>query len=290
MDDTGHAKASEDHSSADAPAPVNRPHFSISSILGLDPPRHPRLGHLPVLHSRGRDQHHRRAEEGWHQRSNGEHNLHRRHHTNDDVIDKEESLDDQHENLILHNSSDVEDRQCNYQRNGDQGEMDEDDSHDQYNRNIDHDGLMDDELLDEDELEEDDLDLDDEDAMLMRDHDPNASGFAADSASLSAFVRPTPLRVGDTSIASSAREGNNLSSLLNGETSTLPHQLTSPLSSSPFAPLWYPPWMAAFKPVFGLQGEVPRQLCYVLERAGNTYISDVLGKVSIYTFFLILSN
>ena len=96
----------------------------------------------------------------------------------------------------------------------------------------------------EEGIEEEDEDVETDDEILRRYDDPT---------SLSAFVRPTPLRAGESGPQGGTMEG----AVPCGENSAvLPPQLTSPLTGGPFAPLWYPPWMTAFKPVFGLQGKL----------------------------------
>ena len=228
MDELGKASDCDDPVSAEDPSPPpTRPHFSISSILGLDPPRHPQLAHISELHSREDELVHTRRGLGgdWHQHQP------RPLTSGHASSGKDFFMHDQQHNSMAHNTDDDDDR------------------HERYHAASVHDRAMDDDLLEEDELEDDELELEDDEELLMRGCEP---GYSADSTSLSAFVRPLPMRVGDAN--SSVGDSHNLTSLLNGETSALPPQLTTTLTSSPFAPLWYPPWMAAFKPVFGLQG------------------------------------
>ena len=111
-------------------------------------------------------------------------------------------------------------------------------------------------------MEEEDGELDDEDDEEDNLHDlssdnldPVDQSHLIDSRHIfSAFVRPTPLHPSRGGADSSGSfEGTNSSStasLLGQELNIGGHIGVS----APLAPVWYPPWVAAFKPMFGLQG------------------------------------
>lgn len=191
------------------PSATLRPHFSISSILGLDRPVKEDLGN-------------------------------RRSAT--DFTSGKKSDDNECENY---------DRKSNMRIQSDEDFGEALDEHDE--REYDEVLRKERENPDLDDNDHDDDDLDESDEVLLSD----APDFHSGQVAMSAFVRPTPLRGTEShdSIADARSEPSSFSNLLSPEDGAFNPNLKGPMASTPLASLWYPPWMAAFKPVFGLQGK-----------------------------------
>ncbi|CAL4115158.1 unnamed protein product, partial [Meganyctiphanes norvegica] len=115
-------------------------------------------------------------------------------------------------------------------------------------------------LMEDDDDGDDELPREDEDDTSYQDVDGDllVHGGPEDSIHTSAFIRPTPLHPGsiggrgetDVGMEGLVGAGHGFFSSLGGH--NLAHSAGAPLTQ-----LWYPPWVAAFKPMFGLQAPRP---------------------------------